>query len=555
MEGMIRRSLIPALLPVLLAVLATACSKPDDQPEGEAAVLRAITPAVNELILPPGENVGLPFTVLETDFKFDYNVSSPEFQVSLIEPGGKVPEEFVLKEVQASGDGMYTAVVTDAGTGRHYEKNASIAISLKNEKTGNKSLVRSPEITFKSEDAAPGTVYTGLPVVYVDTEGGAAITSKEDYVHADLSIMGEGGFEGLETVTCSIRGRGNTTWYWPKKPYLIKLDKKESVLGLPKHKRWVLLANFMDRTLMRNLVSMKMASMTSLDWTPRCVPVELVLNGRHQGSYLLIEQVKVDKQRVPVTEMTKEDNSGEELTGGYLLELDFHFDNEVQWVDPHGGNAQWGVSGGVPFGVKYPDPEDITPAQLNYIKQYVYDAAEALYGDGFTDPEKGYAKYLDVDSFIDYWLVFEVMCNHELGNPGSVYFHKDRGGKLIAGPCWDFDWGILSFYTSGGDKNLVNDKAIWYARLFQDPAFKARVKARFEELLPKLETIPDYIDQCEALLKASAGLNFNMWNPAEDASMNNGHIINGDENMSFHDAVVRLKSNYLKHLQIIGEKL
>ena len=555
MEGIIKLFFKATLLPALLAILAGACSKPEDQPEEEAAVLRAITPAVDGLILPPGENVELPFTVLDADFEFDYAVSSPNFQVRLIEPGGKVPEEFVIKEVQSSGEGSYIAIVTDAGTGLHYEKNACIAIILKTERTGSESIVRSPEITFKSKDAPPGTVYTGLPVVYVDTEGGVAITSKEDYVQANLSIMGEGGYEGLETVTCSIRGRGNTTWYWPKKPYLVKLDKKESILGLPKHKRWILLANFMDRTLMRNLVSMKVASMTSLDWTPRCVPVELVLNGRHQGSYLLIEQVKVDKQRVPVTEMTKEDNSGEELTGGYLLELDFHYDNEVQWVDPHGGNAQWGAFGGVPFGIKYPDPEDITQTQVNYIKQYVFNAAEALYGDSFTDPEKGYAKYLDVDSFIDYWLVFEVMCNHELGNPGSVYFHKDRNGKLVAGPCWDFDWGILSFYTSGGDKDLVNDKAIWYARLFQDPAFEARVKARFEELLPKLETIPDYIDQCEALLKASAGLNFNMWNPAEDASMNNGHIINGDENMSFHDAVLRLKSNYLKHLQIIGKRL
>ena len=540
-------------MPVLLAV---ACTKPDDPDEEDKAVLRSITPSVSELVLPPGEDVGLPFTVTDAAFTFNYDISSPDFQVRLVEPGGKVPEEFILKEVQASGEeGSYVAIIADSGKGLRYEKDACIAISLKNPRTGIESFVRSAEIRFKSEDAPPGTVHTGLPVVYVDTEGGAAITSKEDYVNANLTIRGEEGYEGLETVTCSIRGRGNTTWYWPKKPYLVKLEKKESILGMPKHKRWILLANFMDRTLMRNLVSMKVASLTSLEWTPRCVPVELVLNGKHQGSYLLIEQVRVDKDRVNVTEMTKEDNDGEELTGGYLLELNFHFDNEVQWVDPHGGNAQWGAGSGIPFGVKYPDPEDLTQAQLKYIKQYVYDTAEALYGEGFTDPEKGYAKYLDVESFIDYWLVFEVMCNHELGNPGSVYFHKDRGGKLVAGPCWDFDWGVLSFYTSGGDKGLVNGNAIWYARLFQDPAFKARVKARFEELLPKLETIPDYMDQCEALLKESAALNFIMWNPAEDASQNGGRIINGDENMSFHDAVTRLKSNYLKHLQVIGSRL
>ena len=315
----------------------------------------------------------------------------------------------------------------------------------------------------------------------------------------------------------------------------------------------MLLANFMDRTLMRNLVSMKVSSLTALDWTPNCVPVELVLNGKHQGSYLLIEQVRVDKNRVPVTEMTPEDNDGEALTGGYLLELDFHYDNEIQWTDPNGHNNQWG--GGVPFGIKYPDPDEITPAQVSYIKSYVSAAANTLYGPAFADPENGYAKYLDVDSFVDYWLVFEVMCNHELGNPGSVYLHKDRGGKLTAGPCWDFDWGVLSFYTSPGEYALVNEKAIWYERLFQDPAFRARVRARFQELLPQLETIPAYMDACESLLAESARLNFQLWNPADDRSQNGGNIINGDENLSFHAAVARLKDNYRRHLQVIGERL
>ena len=161
-----------------------------------------------------------------------------------------------------------------------------------------------------------------------------------------------------------------------------------------------------------------------------------------------------------------------------------------------------------------------------------------------------------MESFIDYWIVFEVMGNHELGNPGSVYMHKDRNGKLVAGPCWDFDWGILSYNTSPQARTgLINGNAIWYARLRQDPAFKAKLKARFDELLPQLETIPAYIDECEKLLTESARLNFAMWNPAEDASQNGGHIINGDENMSFHNAVARLKSIYQERLRVIPKNL
>lgn len=531
---------------LLLLVMAAACSKQEIVPEPEPvaqARLRSITVEAKRLVLDEGGSAELPFTVKDPDFVFTSLV--------LRTGTGDTPREFSLKEFRpASEEGSYVAVLSDAGLQESYEIQVCLAIVQRNPDTGVESLVTSLFFTVASAFNGPET---GLPIVYVDTEGAVRITSKETYVQASLQIRGAGQWESLPAVGCSVRGRGNTTWTWPKKPYLLKLEEKQSVFGMHRHKRWVLLANFMDRTLMRNMVSMKVSSLTRLDWTPGCVPVELVLNGKHQGTYLLIEQVRVDNHRVAVTEMTPEDNSGEAVTGGYLLELDFHYDNEVQWTDPHGRNGAWGS--GIPFGVKYPDPDEITPLQLAYIKGYVSEAAKTLYSDGFQDPEKGYAQYIDVDSFIDYWIVFEVMCNHELGNPGSVFMHKDRGGKLVAGPCWDFDWGVLSFYTSGGETRLVNEKAIWYERLFQDPAFKARLKARFQELLPQLQTIPDYMDECEALLKESAALNFQMWNPADDKSQNGGHIINGDENLSFHDAVVRLKKNYLKHLEVIQSKL
>jgi hypothetical protein len=383
------------------------------------------------------------------------------------------------------------------------------------------------------EKPREGMVYTGLPVVFIDTDGGKAITSKEDYVGAKIFIKGTETLPGLAERNCSIRGRGNTTWSWPKKPYLVKLEEKASIFGFPKHKRWVLLANFMDRTMMRNMVAMKVSSMTRLAWTPRCQSVELVLNGKHVGNYLLIEQVRVDGDRIDIEEK-----------GGYLFELDFHWDNEVQWKDHN-----------IPFAVKHPDPEVITQEQKTYAKNYIATVSNALYGSNFKDPAEGYAKYLDVDSFIDYWIVFEVMTNHELGNPGSVFFYKDKDGKLTAGPCWDFDWGVLTFDTTGGDYRLINRHAIWYDRLFQDPAFLEAVRARLRELLPQLQTIPAYIDELEGQLTESAELNFKMWNPAQDASQNGGNIINGDERMSFHDAVQRIKKNFDIHLQLVLDKL
>lgn len=541
----------PVPLTLVAALLvAAACHREDPEPV-KTPLLVAVSVSETTFVIPSGGSVEVSFRVADPDYVFNYFVDEADCQVRLAAKDGKTPSEFRLSRIVAGTEkGEYTATLTETGEEEDYSREVRLMI-----KTGSDTYTPSDYFTVRSEGAGYGIlVKTGLPTVYIDTEYGKAVNSKEEYVKASVKIKGTGQYEGLAETACEIRGRGNTTWYWPKKPYLVKLEEKQHIFGMHKHKRWVLLANFMDRTLMRNLVSMKVSSMTKLAWTPGCVPVELVLNGKHQGSYLLIEQVRVDNHRVAITEMTKDDNTGDAVTGGYLLELDFHYDNEVQWVDSHGGNNQSGD--GIPFGVKYPDPDDLTASQLKYIKQYVYDAAEALYGKDFRNPEKGWRAYIDEESFIDYWIVFEVMGNHELGNPGSVFFHKDRGGKLVAGPCWDFDWGILSYNTSPHARTgLVNGNAIWYSRLFQDPDFKAKVKARFQELLPQLQTIPDYMDECEKLLTQSAGLNFAMWNPAEDASMNGGWIVNGDENMTFHDAIARLKSIYNDRLWVISTKL
>ena len=542
----------------LVAVLfaAVACHEEQPVPDPEPR-LKSVSVTETSLVLSEDGSAEIAFRVEEPGYVFNYSMDDPQCQVQLKGKDGKTPVEFRITQITPGTEpGLYTAVLTDLGVSTDYVKEVRLLVANSNYLSA-VTYMPSEFFEVRSERAGQGPMLnTGLPIVYVDTQNGWAINSKENYVPASLRIEGAGEYEGLEDVTCDIRGRGNTTWEWPKKPYLVKLEKKQSMLGMPKHKRWVLLANFMDRTLMRNLVSMKAASLTRLAWTPRCVPVELVLNGKHKGSYLLIEQVRVDKNRVNITEMEPTDNDGEAVTGGYLLELDFHYDNEVQWGDPHGGCVQWGRNGGIPFGVKYPDEDDLTSQQLAYIKNYVYETAETLYGDNFTDPENGYAKYIDVDSFVDYWIVFEVMGNHELGNPGSVYMHKDRGGKLVAGPCWDFDWGVLSYNASPQAKTgLINGEAIWYARLFQDPAFKAKVKDRFQELLPELKKIPDYMDECEKLLTESAKLNFAMWNPADDASMNGWQIINGDENMTFHNAIARLKSNYKERLVVIPNNL
>ncbi len=522
---------------VLLLLAAFSCGKEKTEP---VAVFRSITPVQTSVTIEDGGEATVEFIVDEPGYSFNSSVAGSGCAVSLRLQDGSEPAEFKMTGISATGtEGTYSVNIRDLEVCDGYEQSVRFAMSLPG---GTTVYSKAFTVLNESSGGGEGGLDTGLPVVYIDTKDGKAVTSKEDYLEATFRIDGAGGLEGLDEVPCSVKGHGNTTWTWPKKPYLIKFDKKQSVFGLPKHKRWLLLANFMDRTLMRNLIAYKIGSMTSLDWTPHCQSVELVMNGRHAGNYLLIEQVRADSKRVPCED-------------GFLLECDFHYDNEIQWIQAPGKCNQF--QDGIPFGVKYPDYDDgLTEAKLKEIKEYVRTVSEAVYDDDFKDGSKGYTAYLDVNSFIDYWIVFELMINHELCNPGSVFMHKSAGGKLQAGPLWDFDWGVLSYNVSPKAKTgLVNRNSIWYARLFEDPAFREAVKARWNELLPQLKTIPAYIDEMENTLQASAELNFRMWNPAEDASQNGGMIINGDEKLTFNAAVARIRKIYEEQLDIISKNL
>ena len=481
---------------------------------------------------------------------------------------------------------------------------------------GDKPKTLTPKVYRVTKTAvAPSFVDTGLPILEIWTKGSdgnpvtvSTIDANKDTEYPARAILHVGNEEPLVLETdsgktnddpytnCTIKGRGNTTWNWVKKPYKLKLEKKAKLLGLgdKKSKHWVLLANFMDKTMMRNRVAMELSSMTSLAWTPQSTPVELYIDGVHRGNYLLIEQVRVDEGRVVVAPSGATPNPGDEGKDvGFMLELDFHFDNyygdvqgnnTIQWRDVHGASKYTGtinfkdkknqtytdaqnnkVTAGIPFSVKEPDwspAEGETPVNLNqlaYIKDYVSDAGGTLFSKGnipnYTwwynvptpnpDPNTGYPKYLNVESFIDYWIVFELMINHELGNPGSVYMHKPVGGKLTAGPCWDFDWGTLSDgYNNARHPDptttFMNADAIWYDSLMKDYSYVNQLYNRFMELKPQLLTIPARIDEMEQEMAVSAELNFQMWNPKEAA---------------YHAAVARIKRFYTEHMSDVEEYL
>lgn len=450
-------------------------------------------------------------------------VGSTRAAASYITP----PAHYKLIKIETAKDdkgevkqGQYKAYVQDLNVAQSYRENVALVLSTKDGE-GNPIQLSSAVLKF--------SFYDQLPIVYMTTPGGAGITSKDNWLKdCYLRIVNPDGSEDM-AAAASFKGRGNSTWGYPKKPYAIKLDSKSAVLGMPKHKRWVLLANWMDRTLLRNSVAFEVARQTDLEWTPRGTFVEVFLNGQHLGNYYLCEQIKVDKNRVNIAEMESGDIGGEAVTGGYLMELDTYYD-EVNKFRTSICN--------LPVNMKEPDEDVLVPAQLTYITDYMNRVEQTLYGAGFAS-SRSYTELLDVNSFIDWWLVHELTQNGEPNHPKSSYMNKDRSGKLKAGPVWDFDWGT---FIPGFSGFRIKD-AIWYGRLFEDPAFVAEVKQRWTVLKPKFESVLQFIDMQAAMIKKSAEVNSRMW-PISIS-------VNGDEDLDFDAAVKRLRKAYSERIQAL----
>lgn len=378
-----------------------------------------------------------------------------------------------------------------------------------------------------------GTV-DALPQLNITTEGGAPIVSKETYLNASFTLTGE----GVTSVTgaTEIRGRGNSTWDWDKKPYRLKLSSSTEILGMPASKHWVLLANHADKTLMRNDIAFLFSRLTGMEYTPRTQYVELTLNGVDQGVYQLVEHIRVAKDRVNIPELKVTDTTADKISGGYLFEVDFRMHRDFCVNNFWSSSCVNGVNvereatfcvdsthGMNPFCLDTPETllEASWSAQRDYINTYITNTEAALFSTDFADPDLGYAAYIDVDSAVNYYLINELLKNAD-GATSSFYLYKKRDGKLFFGPIWDFDLSM----GNAGYSNL--DKAEgwhirpspWFDRLFQDPAFKAKVTARWNSLKAegKLEYIFQYAEARALWLDEQQQNNFELWSITDFAS-------------------------------------
>ena len=345
---------------------------------------------------------------------------------------------------------------------------------------------------------------TSLPTVTIHTKDGVIPYDKENEIESQITIISDNGTKLLYQPG-SIRERGNASRSFPKKPYRIKFDKKQKLLNAPaKAKKWTLINNYGDKTLMRNLLAFELSRLMGMPYTPYGTAVDVMLNGEYKGCYQLCDQIEVNKDRVNITEMEPTDISGSALTGGYLIEVDAYAYDEVKWFNSTKGN---------PVTIKSPDDDEITDEQFNYIKQY------------FNTMESKWTTYLDLNTFLRHFLVGELSGNTD--TYWSVYMYKQRDDDMIhTGPVWDFD---LAFENDNRTYPIMNNSDWIYSstgscagnmRQFVNNIVKnnAAAKSQLLQIWGEVreaglteEYMTAYIDQMEQHLQQSQKLNFLRW--------------------------------------------
>ena len=372
---------------------------------------------------------------------------------------------------------------------------------------------------------------TNLPTVVINTYGAKEITSKEVEIGANVYIISQDGTDLLSTKNTGVRGRGNASWDFPKKPYRLKFESKQSPLGAPASaKKWTLISNYGDKTLMRNMLAFEVSRNVGQSYTPFCHPVDVIVNGEYRGCYQLCDQVEAASGRV-------------EAKDGYLIEIDAYAYNEDVWFNS---------TRNTPVTIKHPDEDDITDQQIAFITDYFNKMEAAVFATNYKDETNGYRKYLDVDSFLRNFIIGEFCGNTDTF--WSVYMYKDAGeGKLYTGPAWDYDLGFENDYRTYPINNLNEFIYVWKGSaasdavknmvtriVKEDPAAKARLIEIWEAALANgLSDLTADLDAYAELLKESQDLNFKRW------KILNQYVHMNFQALGSYDAEVKFVRDYI----------
>jgi len=394
-------------------------------------------------------------------------------------------------------------------------------------------------LTWMLTASVQGQISSDIPLVVIETPGGIPIPD-EPKITATMKVIDHGPgqinrvtdignvYEGL--VGIEIRGAYSASL--PQKPFGFETRDRSgenlnvSLLGMPEENDWILLANYNDKSFLRNALAGYIFR-EMRHYAPRTRHVEVVINGSYEGIYVLTEKIKRDRDRVDIDRLDPEENSGDDLTGGYIFKNDYYSDLD-SWTSAYPPHSRPDKS--VHFVYYYPKPDEITEAQKQYLQDWVYAFETNLHGDGFMNRQTGYPAYLDVDSFRDYFILSEVTRNVDAYKK-SRYFFKDKeslGGKLHSGPPWDYDWAwkdiwdcpVFTHTDGSGWAYQVNQCDVWptpplyMTRLLEDKTFSGGIRQRYDQIRDTFmsnQALNHYIDSVTQYLQEAQVRHYQRW--------------------------------------------
>ena len=384
----------------------------------------------------------------------------------------------------ASGDTDNLTTLSSSSKGKCSSSKANIS-----------TAVKSYPDSFKPNDKE--YPYANIPRIVIYTENKQKIKDRETEIPAKLQIWGKKEAES-EIVDLTIRGRGNTSWEkMPKKSYKIEFVKKQSMLGMPKDKDWALIANYADKTLMRNYIAYRLSAALGTYYAPRCEFVELYLNGEYLGVYLLAETIKIGTNRVNIP---KGDFS-------YIVEVDqkYRENEQIFFSDILMENDS-----AIAFRVH--DPKNASKATMDTIQKHVKKFEKYLKTIK-AEKENKIKDWIDIDESVKHYWVQEFTRNPDGNFYTSVYFSWVKGEKVKMGPVWDFD---LAFGNHQHEELDLTEKwhiqNYWNSYLFEDSLYKKKNKEIWRDNHDLFESVNDSVDIAYAKLKKAASNNFKRWN-------------------------------------------
>ena len=455
---MIMKKIYVLLLVVLLTVAAIGCSGNDDTTtSGEIPTTES--PSGSTTTAPTEEPTTQAPTAPATTYSVTYKATA----------GG-----YVSGNTQQSGqsqDGSYTFSPVTAI--------ASLGYVFKGWSDGNTEIGRTDTLSEDKEFTAIFEIQPlSLPIFQINTENSEPILSKEIYVSCGISVSNTEEKFALDNEPAKIKGRGNTSWKNNKKPYNLKFDTPVDLFGNGAAKRWSIISNHTDYSLIRNYLAYSVgAEFSKLGGVGQVQFVDLYVNGQYDGVYMICEHIEIDENRIDIS-------TSKDLDTGYIIELDSRGEGDCFVVD----NKYYAMK----------SPDDYTKEQKNYIGMYVLDCVNALKSGDWDK----ITSLIDVESFAESYIIHET---HKCCDAGyaSFYLIKDKGGKIQSGPMWDFDRSLGNVYNKEGSQDpaklFASYENKWYEELLKHEEFVQLVSDKLAEYAPVMrETYKKCFEYAEA---------------------------------------------------------